>query len=428
QAPEQEPAPKPAPTPSKQQCTKSNQQTRSKSPKGKNNNKKKDASPSDGKISILKRDVSPPAAAAAVLPPAMLPPTDPAIISIDPAIIGIAPIPTSADLEQSMAAPAAPAATSSASLEDITKAVEEVLATQLEPTVQKVVYESMASFGRPLQASMDSLGKKGVSVNKKDLEAALNVEAPLKSAMAGTIRSVFIPAVESITLQVVEQVIKSVTPPPSPPPPPDHSKVMEMMIRQLAAMNDKMDDMAQELAALKTAAAASARNGGPASPPMPQPPMPPIPQVNPTEMARNEILMLLRQREYEAAFTKALSTKTPEMAVFCCNRADMGIVMAGSPPVLSQTVMLILMQNLGAALNLPNNSNDNNEMDVQTELNWLQECALTLNPSDVSIQRHAPGVLQQLVASINQRTARGEPHLRRPLQMLLQVIRGMQMG
>ena len=141
-------------------------------------------------------------------------------------------------------------------------------------------------------------------------------------------------------------------------------------------------------------------------------------------MARNEIVMLLRQQQYEAAFTKALSTKTPEMAVFCCNRADMGVVMAGNPPVLSQTVMLILMQNLGAALNAPNN----NEMDVQTELTWLQECALTLNPADPSIQRHAPPVLQQLVASINQRTARGEPHLRRPLQMLLQVIRGMQMG
>ncbi|CAJ1965694.1 unnamed protein product [Cylindrotheca closterium] len=414
----------PAPTPSKGKPKK----PRSKSPKGRNRKKDTSAPPFDGKISILKRDVTPPPPTA--MPPVVMPPSDPAIIGIDPGIIGIdpaiigsEPIPASSELEKALGvSTSAPLpATSGVNLDEITKVVEDVLAAQLEPTVQRVVQESMASFGRPLQASMDNLGKKGVSVNKKDLEAALNVEAPLKSAMADTIRSVFIPAVESITAQVLEQVIKTATPPPPPPPSTDNAKTMEMMVNQLAAMNAKMDGMAQEIATLKTA---STRNAGPAAPPMPQPPMPPPPQMDPNEMARNEIVMSLRQQQYEAAFTRALSTKTPEMAVFCCNRADMGIVMAGNPPVLSQTVMLILMQNLGAALNSPNN----NEMDVQTELTWLQECALTLDPSDPSIQRHAPSVLQQLVASINQRTSRGEPHLRRPLQMLLQVIRGMQMG
>ena len=66
--------------------------------------------------------------------------------------------------------------------------------------------------------------------------------------------------------------------------------------------------------------------------------------------------------------------------------------------------------------------------DVQTEVLWLQEIALTLNPADPNIKRHAPTVMQQLVASINQKMAEGNQQLRRPLHMLLQVIRGMQMG
>jgi enhancer of mRNA-decapping protein 4 len=386
-------------TPLKQQEKSKSKKTRSKSPKGKKNNKQKDATPPQ--FSILKRDKSPP-------PPTALP--------SDPAIIGSGMvIPISAELDASLGVSRAPAAAQPMDSTEITKAVEQALQAQLEPAIQKVVQDAMASFGRPLQASMDNLGKKGVSVNKKDLEAALDVEKPLKAAMAETIRNVFIPAVESITAQVLEQVIKNATPPTLPPPPPDNSQALEMLAKQLVAMNAKMDDMVKEMQQLKAGAGAPA---------MPSPPMPPPPQPDKAEVIRFEIQGLLRQQEYEAAFTKALSATTAEMAVFCCSRADMGIVMGGTPPALSQPILLCLMQQLGSALVSPKHS----EMDLQTELTWLQEIALTLNPADPSIQRHTPAVLQQLVANISQKTAQGEPHLRRPLQMLLQVIRGMQMG
>jgi hypothetical protein len=213
----------------------------------------------------------------------------------------------------------------------------------------------------------------------------------------------------------LEQVIKNTAPPPLPPPPPDNAPALEMLAKQLVAMNEKMDGMVKEMQQLKAGAAAPA---------MPSLPMPPPPQPDKAEVIRFEIQGLLKQQQYEAAFTKALSATTAEMAVFCCSRADMGIVMGGTPPALSQPILLCLMQQLGSALVSPKNS----EMDLQTELTWLQEIALTLNPADPSIQRHTPAVLQQLVANINQKTAQGEPHLRRPLQMLLQVIRGMQMG
>jgi hypothetical protein len=65
--------------------------------------------------------------------------------------------------------------------------------------------------------------------------------------------------------------------------------------------------------------------------------------------------------------------------------------------------------------------------DLPLVLEWLQEITLTLNPTDPTIKQHVPPVLQHLVAGINVRMAANDPDLRRPLQRVLQVVRGMQM-
>jgi enhancer of mRNA-decapping protein 4 len=142
--------------------------------------------------------------------------------------------------------------------------------------------------------------------------------------------------------------------------------------------------------------------------------------ADPIQIVRAEILDLLSNRNYDAAFTKAVSATTAEIAVFVCKNADLGEVLGGNKPALTQPILLCLMQQLGAAL-LTSNVDD-----LNVELMWLQEIALTLNSSDQSIARHVPPVLTQLVTSIEARMQQGDPNLRRPLQMLLQVIRGMQ--
>lgn len=339
--------------------TKEESQSKSSKPNKIKKNKPKD----DVKISILKRDKTPP-------PPSVPPPSG----------------------------------------AEVSKVVEEIMAAQLGPTIQKAVRESVAPIGRSVQLSIDKLEKDGVSVNAKDLELALDIERHLKVSMADAIRSVFIPAVESITAQVLEQTMKSAQ------PQVDQNKALELLVKQLANMNKKMDNMTQEIQQLKSAVGSTRPAAAPSQLPLPIP--------DKTESIKNEIDYMLKQKQYEPAFTKALSASTAEMAVYCCSKADMAFVMGGTPPALSQPIMLCLMQQLGAALVSPNN----NEMDLQTELMWLQEIALTLNPSDASIQRHVPAVLQQLVGNINQKSTEGEPHLRRPLQMLSQVLRGMQMG
>lgn len=141
---------------------------------------------------------------------------------------------------------------------------------------------------------------------------------------------------------------------------------------------------------------------------------------DPKQVILEDILETLRLRNFEAAFTKALSASTAEVVLFCCKNASLSDVFGGSTPALSQPILLCLMQQLGAVLVA------SEAADLQTLLAWLQEIALTLDTTSEAIQRHVPSVLQQLVSSINVKMAQGDPTLRRPLQMLLQVIRGMQ--
>jgi enhancer of mRNA-decapping protein 4 len=401
----------------------SNNKTRSKSPKGKNRNKNETTTPfPDGaKISILKRDETVPVAAAAavtVRSSPVPPPSDPAII--DPATIDSAILSSffPPPMHGPVSDPWTEATISRVIAQELAKqpsvgaVVEEALASKLIPAMNKVLQESLASFGRPLQTSMDRLGQQGVRVDQKDLQAALNLETPIKAALADTVRNVFIPAMES----VASQVLQKVTPPPSDGPDKEMMAMLETLTKQISAMNTKMDAMASEIRILKSF--------GAPNPPMPPPPPPQqLPQPNQLEAARNEIGTLLMQKQFQTAFTKAVSTSNAEMALWACSRANVQEVLGGNSPQLSQTILLCLMQQLGAAM-----ATTTSQEALTIELQWLQEIALTLDPGDTAIQRHVPTVLQQLVGSINQKITEGNPHLRRPLQMLLQVIRGMQMG
>ena len=171
-------------------------------------------------------------------------------------------------------------------------------------------------------------------------------------------------------------------------------------------------------------AAACGAGGAPLPPGMASPlggGVPPgSPAVDPVQMLVREISSLLERREYEQAFTRALSASDSDVAIYTCREADIAAVLQGpGGPALSQPILLCLMQQLGAVLAATSGPT------LQTVLVWLQDIAVTLNPADPSIVRHAGKVLSQLVENVNGKMAQGDPSLRRPLQMLLQVIRGM---
>jgi enhancer of mRNA-decapping protein 4 len=217
---------------------------------------------------------------------------------------------------------------------------------------------------------------------------------------------------------------------------------VEAMSHQLSTMTALVAELTKELQSLRQAvvvlasSATSAstpeierRGGGPAPPPVRPPP-------DPVQTLRQTIGHLLQEKRYEEAFTKAVSTGTVEMTVFCCQNANLQEVLGGSQPCLSQPILLCLMQQLGSVLSVPPNANlpaaaTDSMTDATLELlDWLQEIALSINPSDPSIQRHVPAVLQQVAHNIQQRIEAPDlaPQLRRPLQRMLQVVRGVQMG
>lgn len=225
-------------------------------------------------------------------------------------------------------------------------------------------------------------------------------------------RTVLVPAYESATREMFLQVAASLDKGLATQQPAD--SLVEGLTAKLDAMARAMESLSSEVAQLRSAVAAS--QGSPPAVTTSRAAPPPAAK----ETVRSSIIALLQKQKYEAAFTQALSVSTADMAVFCCRNASVKDVLGGSSPALSQPILLCLMQQLGAVLV---SSKDDN---LHMILEWLQEIGLTLDPTDESIQRHVAGVLQQLVASIDAKMAQGDPTLRRPLQMLLQVIRGMQ--
>jgi enhancer of mRNA-decapping protein 4 len=217
-------------------------------------------------------------------------------------------------------------------------------------------------------------------------------------------KTMMIPAFEAAMNEMFSQVAAALD-----------SNLKSLSNEDLHAKVDVLTAMVQSLSVQVSELGTATNKSAGAAPPPPAPPL-----VNPMQQMRQEILALLKMKSYEPAFTKALSASTAEMAVFCCQNANVSDVLGGNTPALSQPILLCLMQQLGAVLV------SSTDADLQTELSWLQEIALTLDPTNENIQRHVPSVLQQLVTSINTKMQQGDPSLRRQLQMLLQVIRGMQ--
>jgi hypothetical protein len=300
---------------------------------------------------------------------------------------------------------------------EIRLAVRAEMQATVLPLLKKMMEESMAkSVTNPIQASIGTLSEQGVTVDDEKIAGALSesLREPLRAAFADSMKTVLIPSLESITGQVLAQVSdrleKGTTAANS-----ETEKAMEAMSTQLSTLATLVNNLTNEVQGLR--ASVASRQTTPSVPPAPQAP----PAVK-AEDARGEVLALLKKRQYEAAFTKAVSSSTADMAVFCCTNADLNDVLGGTVPTLSQPILLCLMQQLGTVLVSSHVSN------LQTELAWLQEIALSLNPADESIQRHVPTVLQQVVSSITVKLNQGDQTLRRPLQRLMQVVRGMQMG
>jgi enhancer of mRNA-decapping protein 4 len=190
-------------------------------------------------------------------------------------------------------------------------------------------------------------------------------------------KEIMIPAYEAATTQMFHQISKSV----------DQGLVqiatsqsqtknasMEAMAMQMTKMAEAIQSLSSEVAQLKAGALAANNNTNNGAQPTVQQ------QPKPVD-TRQEILKLCQSRRYEEAFTKAVSAANGDIVVFTCKHADITAAFNGEV-TLSQTILICLMQQLGAVL-----VSATDPSDFKIIVTWLQEIAVTIDPTNESIKR-----------------------------------------
>ncbi|KAL7516322.1 hypothetical protein ACHAWX_001350, partial [Stephanocyclus meneghinianus] len=332
------------------------------------------------------------------------------------------------------ARPSSQPAGTNVDIRSIENAMERIMASHVKSLESKVVDAVRKTIASEVQSAMEKAAERALkdamfhqklekaakdSAAMAAREAVASIQAPMVTALHQTMREIMIPAYEAAAGQMFQQVSKSMdqglaqiaishaqatTP------------AMEAMSQQMIKMSEAIQTLSSEVAQLRSmgaAAAAANNNGGPpTSQKAPHPPPRPVD-------ARQEILSLCQARRYEEAFTKAVSAANGDIVVFTCKHADITAAFNGEV-TLSQTILICLMQQLGAVL-----VSATDPTDFKIIVTWLQEIAVTIDPTNENIKRHVGSVVQQLLSNINNKMSKCDPSFRRPLQTLMQVIRGL---
>jgi enhancer of mRNA-decapping protein 4 len=364
----------------------------SSNPKKSNKSKDKKAptpkAPSSEGIKILKREAETP-----TYPPAPLPP---------------APVP---QLPISTSVPVPQLPTATAGMDD--SGVRQIVRQELRSLVPELSLAIQKALVPSLQRSIQTSSSSSASLDQKALVSGVidSLEDPLRDAFAQNMKAVLIPCMESITGQVLSQVSKSLDTLDANSKKAE-SKELQVMASQLTKLTSMIEQMSQEIQVLRSSVANQQQqqaNVGVQSAP--------VPVKTDAEMLKAEIKALLDERKYEDAFTTAVSASTVDITVFCCANADVSEVFGENEIQLSQPILICVMQQLGTVIGSA-------KSDLEVELLWLQDIALSLDAEDKRIHLHVPKVLEQLESLINARMARGDVALKRPLQRLLSIIRG----
>ncbi len=296
---------------------------------------------------------------------------------------------------------------------EIQKAVRYEVQSGLVPALNKTVAQTLdQTVSKTVKAQVSKTVKESMKANAAEIAASIssNIQEPVIDSFHKTMREVVVPAYENGTRRMFEQVSSSIEKSleSSKKESDETAKIMDSMVKRMDAMGKTIEVLIKAVAQLQTG------QGGSGQPTSKQST---APAVDDSELLRKKIVELLRADEYEKAFTQALSVSNSAMALFVCKHSNLSVVLESDTPKISQPIMLCLMQQLGA--NLATDS------DLSVKLAWLQSMALTLDPKDASIKKHISGVVQQLIVNLQSKMQNSDPGLRRHLQMLLQVIRGL---
>mmetsp|Transcript_11216 Transcript_11216/g.13014 ORF Transcript_11216/g.13014 Transcript_11216/m.13014 type:complete len:953 (+) Transcript_11216:29-2887(+) len=297
---------------------------------------------------------------------------------------------------------------------EIQKAVRYEVQSGLVPTLNKTVSQTLdQTIATTMKSSVSKSVKEGTKINTDELSTAIasKLQDPLVDAFYKSMRELMIPAYESGTREMFQQISTSIEKglDLKEKEENENAKAMEAMMKRMDAMAKTMEVLIQGVAKVTASGAAAAPTKEVKAEP---------PTMDKIEMLKGKIMEYLMAKDYERAFTHALSASNPDVAVWTCKKVDLSIVVESETPKLSQPIMLCLMQQLGAEFS------PQKDGDMQLKLAWLQSIALTLDPNNDSIKTHVGSVCQHLVTNLQAKIAEPNVVLRREMQMVLQVVRG----
>ena len=301
---------------------------------------------------------------------------------------------------------------------EIQKAVRYEVQSGLVPTLNKTVAQTLdQTISKTMKSTVTKSVKESTKINTNELatEIASNLKDPLVDGFYKSMRELMIPAFESGTRQMFDQISTSIEKglDIKKNEESENVKAMEAMMKRMDAMAKTMEVLIQGVAKVTVAGN---------SPKIPSNASSAPPVVDKTELLKGKIEELILAEDIEKAFMTALSAQSPDIAVWTCGRSDLSIVLESETPKLSQPIMLCLMQQLGADFS------PQKDGDLKVKLAWLQSLALTLNPHNESIRKHFVGVCQQLITNLQMKITEPNVMLRREMQMLIQVIRGISLS
>jgi enhancer of mRNA-decapping protein 4 len=121
---------------------------------------------------------------------------------------------------------------------------------------------------------------------------------------------------------------------------------------------------------------------------------------------------LLSAGQFDAAFSRVLGNSNVDLLAWLCAQVQPDEVFAGSPPSLSQGVILSLVQQLGCDL----------QRDASTKATWIREAALSLDPSDPVLTVHVQPILSQLYTLLQQHSQDADGAVKTDLRLCMRVV------
>ena len=258
---------------------------------------------------------------------------------------------------------------------DLPQRLSDTLRTEMEPMVQHISASLIATLERSLSSMLSQESSQAIKT-ALDTNLAGAVNSAFSKSLQDSFRQAFVnqivPRFEQASQSMFTQIDRSF-----------NQGLQEYLFASKNMISESTGLAAQLRESLELAKSFSHQghstsftNSGIGSYPLAN---------NPADI-KSELRSLVSKERYEQAFSMALGLQDVRTVAWLCTLVDAATVLSGNSPLLSQMVLLSLIQQLSS--DMQNNPT--------VKLQWIREAAMVLNPKDPLLGPHLTSVLQQV--------------------------------